>query len=139
MRRKTIGRWSRKGFAPIILLLITGSLIAGTGLYFYLHKNNRPAVFSENAAPSSPSTTVNTNETSTAPDTNSSSSYGVKVLYTNDYFTPKLLTVSAGSRCAFKNTTDIPLWTASDPHPTHTDYPRFDAKRGYSSNEVYIF
>ena len=62
-----------------------------------------------------------------------------EILYTKDGFSPSSLEVPIGSRVSFKNTTDIPLWTASDPHPTHSDYPEFDAHRDYLPSELYTF
>lgn len=65
--------------------------------------------------------------------------YYFEVFYTNDGFAPDQLDIHLGDKVVFRNTTDIPLWTASDPHPTHTDYPLFDAKRDYVLGEVYTF
>ena len=31
------------------------------------------------------------------------------------------------------------MWVASAPHPTHTNYPGFDAKQGVASGEKYSF
>ena len=31
------------------------------------------------------------------------------------------------------------MWIASSPHPAHTDYPEFDAKRGIAPGETYEF
>jgi hypothetical protein len=30
------------------------------------------------------------------------------------------------------------MWTASDPHPVHSDEPVFDALRSYKKNETYV-
>ncbi|HYV33457.1 MAG TPA: hypothetical protein VE973_01235, partial [Candidatus Limnocylindria bacterium] len=67
------------------------------------------------------------------------SSPDFEILYTATGYVPSSLEVPLGSSVAFKNTIDIPMWTASDPHPTHTDYPEFDAKKGYLAGEVYTF
>jgi plastocyanin len=63
----------------------------------------------------------------------------VTVQYTAEGFIPKQLEVARGARVAFINTTDIPLWVGSDPHPFHSDYSLFDAKRAYSKGEEFIF
>jgi hypothetical protein len=65
--------------------------------------------------------------------------FDYQILYTSEGYQPDLLEIPLGSRVAFKNTTTVPMWTASDPHPTHNDYPEFDAKKDYLSDEVYIF
>ena len=61
------------------------------------------------------------------------------VLYTDKGYNPSQLEVPLGAKVNFKNTSSIPMWTASDPHPTHTDYPQFDADRDYPSGGVYTF
>jgi plastocyanin len=63
----------------------------------------------------------------------------VIVEYTSDGFIPKQVEVSKGSRVAFVNITDAPLWVGSDPHPFHSDFPSFDAKRAYGKGEEFIF
>lgn len=48
------------------------------------------------------------------------------VTYTNEGFSPDRITIARGATVSFINESDIPLWVASDPHPSHTDYPEFD-------------
>jgi plastocyanin len=31
------------------------------------------------------------------------------------------------------------MWVASNPHPAHTDYSAFDAKKGYAPGESYSY
>ncbi len=62
-----------------------------------------------------------------------------EVTYGEHGFEPSFLEVPLGSKVAFKNSSSIPLHTASDPHPTHSDYADFDAKRDYASSETYHF
>lgn len=61
------------------------------------------------------------------------------MLYTADGYSPDQLDIPIGSRVAFRNTTDIPMWTASDPHPVHSDFSVFDSERAYMLDETYIF
>lgn len=49
------------------------------------------------------------------------------IKYNDSGFEPKEITVTKGTKVAFVNNTDIPLWTVTNPHPEHTDYPAFDA------------
>ena len=63
----------------------------------------------------------------------------VQVLYAADGFAPRLLDVPLGARVAFKNMTSEPLWTASDPYPTHADYPEFNAGKIFNVGETYVF
>lgn len=65
--------------------------------------------------------------------------FDFEVLYTSTGFVPSLLQVPIGARVAFRNTTDTPLYTASDPYPSHADYAAFDAGKDYLPGETYIF
>jgi plastocyanin len=67
------------------------------------------------------------------------SNFDYEIVYTSNGYSPSFLKVPLGSRVAFKNASKIPMWTASDPHPTHTDYSGFDARKDYKNGEIYIF
>ena len=63
-----------------------------------------------------------------------------KIFYTANGYSPATLKVPSSSRVAFVNSSkNIPLWTASDPHPAHTDYTQFDARKDYKPGQTYIF
>lgn len=49
------------------------------------------------------------------------------VLIDETGFNPKLLEIKAGDAVRWINTINKPFWPASDPHPTHTGLPGFDA------------
>ena len=61
------------------------------------------------------------------------------VTYSATGFSPNSLTVKAGTTVTFKNETTGTMWVASDPHPTHTSYAEFDAKKGFASGESYSY
>ncbi|MDP3004153.1 MAG: hypothetical protein Q8N43_01435 [Candidatus Azambacteria bacterium] len=61
------------------------------------------------------------------------------VTYSESGFSPSVLRVKIGTTVSFKNEESAPMWVASNPHPIHTDYSGFDAKRGYSKGESYSF
>ncbi|MEK9179775.1 MAG: hypothetical protein AAB893_04895 [Patescibacteria group bacterium] len=61
------------------------------------------------------------------------------VTYNESGFSPSVLRVKIGTTVSFKNEGAEPMWVASNPHPIHTDYSGFDAKRGYSKGESYSF
>ncbi len=61
------------------------------------------------------------------------------VTYTDSGYDPASLTVKSGTNVTFKNESSGPMWTASDPHPTHTDLSGFDSKKGTPSGESYTF
>lgn len=52
------------------------------------------------------------------------------VRYDGTTFTPRTLRVPAGTRVTFMNASPLerPLYVASNPHPTHGDYPGLDAR-----------
>jgi plastocyanin len=54
-------------------------------------------------------------------------------------FVPVTSFVKVGTKVTFKNTDTKPHWIASDPHPTHTDLPGFDAKAPIAPGESYTY
>ncbi|MEX0668797.1 MAG: plastocyanin/azurin family copper-binding protein [Candidatus Saccharimonadales bacterium] len=61
------------------------------------------------------------------------------VRYGSNGFTPATLEISVGDSVSFVNSSNVSMWVASDSHPTHTNFPDFDAGRGYGSGETYEF
>lgn len=61
------------------------------------------------------------------------------VTYTDSGYSPTSLNIKAGETVVFVNESSRSMWTASDPHPVHTDFSAFDARKGYSSGQSYTF
>lgn len=61
------------------------------------------------------------------------------VHYTDKGFDPQVVTIAHGSTVVFKNEGTTGVWVASAPHPAHTDYPGFDAKRSVGPGDSYSF
>lgn len=61
------------------------------------------------------------------------------VHYTTNGFSPSVLNVAQGTTVTFINDTTDALRVASNPHPTHTDYPGFDSVRSLGQGEIYTF
>lgn len=61
------------------------------------------------------------------------------VIYTDDGYSPDVITIQAGETVEFVNQSSGSVWTASDPHPQHTDLPEFDARGGVAPGESYSF
>ena len=69
------------------------------------------------------------------------------IVYADDGFTPKSLSVKAGEEVVFKNNSPRNMWPASAFHPTHKEYPTsggclgsaFDACRGISPGSSWSF
>lgn len=54
-------------------------------------------------------------------------------------FSPATLTVAAGTTIVFTNNGQGLHWVASDPHPTHTNVPGLDSKKGLATGESFSF
>jgi len=54
-------------------------------------------------------------------------------------FSPAVITVKKGTTVTWTNTGSAQVWIASNPHPTHTDYPGFDSKAAIGTGESYSF
>lgn len=72
------------------------------------------------------------------------SSIGEKVLkhivnYTDTGFNPSSLEIKIGQTVQFFNQSKGGMWVASGPHPSHTAYSEFDAKKNIPSGETYEF
>ncbi len=61
------------------------------------------------------------------------------VSLTDSGFSPASITIHAGDTVVFTNNSQGRMWVASDPHPTHTDYPGFDEKSAAVSGGSYSF
>ena len=71
--------------------------------------------------------------------TSSAAEAAQTVTYTDSGFSPKLARIKLGDTVTFMNNSTKMMWIASAPHPTHTNYPEFDAKKGYGAGEAYSF
>lgn len=63
----------------------------------------------------------------------------VEVDFDGSQFTPATVNIKAGDYVFFKNKSTVDFWPASDPHPTHTDYPGFDALHNIAPGGEYKF
>lgn len=61
------------------------------------------------------------------------------VTLTDDGFQPSEITIHAGQTVTFRTTSGKPFWPASDPHPSHTNYPEFDPKDPIAPDAVWSF
>jgi plastocyanin len=64
---------------------------------------------------------------------------GDLVEITDSGFEPSTLTVNSGDTVTFENDSSDDAWPASDVHPTHQEYPGFDAKKPLLPGESYKF
>ncbi|MCC6934250.1 MAG: hypothetical protein IT406_00940 [Candidatus Yanofskybacteria bacterium] len=117
-------------------LLIAGLLLAAIafGIGFLVRGNGSSSETTATPTPSA-SASVSTRPRSTATPAYSPKSYIIRI--TQDGPTPKSLTVHTGDSVSIINATDALYWPASDPHPSHTNCPGFDAKRGLQRGDGY--
>jgi plastocyanin len=63
----------------------------------------------------------------------------VQVNFDGTSFSPNTVNIKAGDIVVFKNNSQQDFWPASNPHPIHTDYPEFDAKKNIPPGGKYQF
>jgi plastocyanin len=120
--------------ALVIVVLIAGGYFIVNGQ----NKTQQPAQNTQATQNSQPSAQPSAmkNQTSTSP---ASSEGANSVNYTSNGFEPKSITIKTGQTVTWTNKNSDDLWVASNPHPTHTDYPGFDELKGMSTGQTYSF
>lgn len=63
----------------------------------------------------------------------------ITVEMSQDGFKPAQIAIKKDTIVRFKNVGGSDVWPASDPHPVHTTYQDFDARRMVKSGETYEF
>jgi plastocyanin len=85
-------------------------------------------------------TSVNTNTEGRFSDESDISQGEVyEVKYNGTSYAPANLSINAGDTVVFKNDSTGSFWPASGPHPMHTDYPEFDAKKSLGAGQTFSF
>jgi plastocyanin len=120
----------------IIILVVIVVLIGGYFLFFNksgtpIVENNPTSAGLETTNPKVNGTPVESGakmETGTVSTVKNTVNVAKKVTvnYTNSGFSPKTITIKKGDAVTFVNESSGGMSVASDPHPTHTDYPEFD-------------
>lgn len=65
--------------------------------------------------------------------------FAAVITYTDSGFTPASITIKNGETVKWINQSSAKMWVASNPHPTHTDYPGFDQLSSALSGGKYQF
>ena len=63
----------------------------------------------------------------------------VTVSLTDSEYSPRSVTINVGDTVKFVNDSNGKMWTASGPHPYHTDYKGFDEKTAVNNGGTYSF
>lgn len=61
------------------------------------------------------------------------------VKYTSSGWQPSILSIHQGDVVKFHSESDTFMWVASNPHPTHGDYPEFDERTGVAKGVDFYF
>lgn len=61
------------------------------------------------------------------------------IVMTVNGFEPSEITIQKNTKVIFKNQDNVSRWPASAPHPTHTNYPEFDPKKGIEPGQEWGF
>ncbi len=61
------------------------------------------------------------------------------VQYTRGGFVPSLVSVRVGDIIRFRNTSGYLMWVASNPYPSHSDYPDFDERATVGTGATFSF
>ncbi len=142
------GYGKRPAWQWVIIYAVVAVIVYGLVYYFVLSKGSDgyvPAQSQEYAptAQQTPQTvspqTVSSSTSQPAELNQPPVSAQNTVTYTDSGFSPSTLTIKKGDAVTFKNMTSGSMWIASSPHPAHTDYPEFDAKRTMAPGETYQF
>jgi plastocyanin len=132
-----------KGYAVTILVLL---LILGFGGYILFSDRffGGTSITSTSTATSTANSTTSpatTTSTSTTGSVSTSTSNVVQtVVYNGTSFSPSTVTIKLGQAVRFVNQSSGAMSVASDPHPTHVNYPEFDQfKSGERGQASYTF
>jgi plastocyanin len=114
------------------LIAVLVVVVAIGGFFLFFKKSNAPIV--ENNQTSANLETINPAvnqnsvpaETSAKTETNTATKSATIVTYSDSGFSPKSVTIKKGVAVTFINSSSGGMSVASNPHPTHTDYPEFD-------------
>lgn len=101
----------------VLIYLIIGAVIYGLVYYFVLAKRGGTSY-------TTTPTTTPTTTSEASPATNSATKTSQEtIILTADGFSPKTLTIAAGTKVIWTNQSGADAAVNSSPHPIHTDYP----------------
>lgn len=116
---------------------IIGIIIALV-IIFFAWKLIRKTPSTDSSAASVALSEVNQNPTVAGTSTDATPK-SISVSLTDSGYVPKSISINAGDTVTFTNNSSGKMWTASGPHPQHTDYPGFDEKSAANNGESYSF
>lgn len=123
-----------KGLIIIVIIIA----IAVVGFFMLKNNNNINTTVEENVEQEiiDEFNDVNLNEENSVTDTIEDIA---TVIYSDDGFSPKEISVKVGQTVQFVNENSGNMWVASDDHPTHKKLPELDNKEAVKNGESYKF
>lgn len=115
------------------LILLGGAVVLIIG---FIMMNNRQ---SSSSLQNSPQEDTQAKESPTDKSMTDINPEAITIEYRGDGFSPKEIAVTTGTTVIFRNNTTKSMWIASNPHPVHTNFSAFDAKKGFGEGESYSF
>jgi plastocyanin len=119
--------------ALVVVILIGGGLFLMKGQRNTQQQATQNGSNQQSAQPSSMKSQPST--ATTSGNTQGSNA----VSYTASGFQPHSITIKKGQTVTWTNKDSDELWVASNPHPTHTDYPGFDELKSIPTGQTYSF
>ena len=113
----------------IVLVVVVGAI--------FLFNNNADAPADETNTETI--TPVSDQTQNPQPSPASTTPSTIEISITDAAYLPAQVTIKKGDTVKFTNNGTKSNWPASAPHPTHTDYPAFDPKKGVAVGESWSF
>jgi plastocyanin len=122
----------------VISILIVLAIIGG-GIFYFQNSADAPAPELEKNINNNDSSMPVNESPSPVTDNPSTTNPVARIIMNDSGFSPKELTITAGTKVDFVNEGNVPRWPASAKHPTHTVYPGSDIKKCNTGDAVNIF
>lgn len=123
-----------------ILIVLVLIILVGGGYFIMKGQNNSQQQSGQSTQTSQQNAQPSTMKSQPSSAATSGSAEGANnVSYTESGFQPHSITIKKGQTVTWTNKNSDDLWVASNPHPTHTDYPGFDELKGMSTGQTYSF
>jgi plastocyanin len=123
-----------------IIIAIVVVVLLGGGFYLMKGQSNtqqQTATSTQTAQQNSQQSSMKTQPTNVSTSGNAAGTNAVS--YTANGFEPNSITIKSGQTVTWTNKVSDEVWVASNPHPTHTDYPGFDELKSMSTGQTYSF
>lgn len=123
-----------------IIIAIVVIVLLGGGFYITKKQSNTQQQSVQSTQTSQQNTQPSSMKTAPSSASTRGTAEGANaVSYTENGFEPNSITIKTGQTVTWTNKDSDDLWVASNPHPTHTDYPGFDELKGMSTGQTYSF